>query len=199
MNRTPGTTPAARARYWTKIILEARGNVDGVLAYCKRKNISKDSYYFWFKRLRAGHPDWHDLANNPSKGRNGDGASAQNKMQPETEVVERPVRRSFTAAYKSRILKEVDAAPAGRVAAILRREGLYSSHLQKWRREESRRAPEARKRGPKRNPLTAEVRRLRADNARLEKKLYQANNLLELQKKIAEILETAVEDNSQDG
>lgn len=55
--------------------------------------------------------------------------------RPETEVVEKPVRRSFTTTYKKTILKEIDAAAPGMVASILRREGLYSSHLQKWRAE----------------------------------------------------------------
>lgn len=192
MNRTPGDTPAARTRYWTKIIAEARGHTGGIKAYCSAKNISVDSYYFWFKRLRDKHPEWQNLSNN------GNGSRRTEREQPEIEVVEkeRPVRRKFTAAYKARILKEIDAAPAGGVAAILRREGLYSSHLQQWRAEESRRASDARKRGPKRNPLTAEVRRLREENARLEKKLNQANNLIELQKKIASILETTMEDDT---
>ena len=167
MNQKPGRTPAAQARYWTKIILEAREYPGGIEAYRSGKKISKSNYYKWFKRLRAEHPEWKVPASHPSKvtNRNGSGSDPRGDMQPETEVVERPVRRSFTAAYKARILKEVDAAPAGGMAAILRREGLYSSHVQKWRAEESRRASETRNRGPKKNPLTAEVKRLRAENA----------------------------------
>ena len=49
------------------------------------------------------------------------------------EVLDRPVRRQFPADYKRRILAECDAAPAGSVGRILRREGLYSSHLRDWR------------------------------------------------------------------
>lgn len=104
----------------------------------------------------------------------------------ETEVREKPKRRTFTTAYKRRILEETDAAVPGTIAAILRREGLYSSHLTKWRAE--REEGLSKKRGRKGNPLTAENRRLRAECARLEKKLNQANEIIELQKKVSEIL-----------
>ena len=111
--------------------------------------------------------------------------------KPETEVSEKPKRRTFTAAYKKRILEEVDAAAPGTIAVILRREGLYSSHLTKWRADRDRN--QTKKRGPKANPLTDENRRLKADNARLQKKLNQANEIIELQKKVSEILGIAQE------
>jgi transposase-like protein len=104
------------------------------------------------------------------------------------------VRRTFTAAYKAKILRDTGAATPGTMAAILRKEGLYSSHLQKWRTEESRRAQEARKRGPKTNPLAPELKKLRAENARLEKRLTKAGHIIELQKKIAEIMEVTLEE-----
>lgn len=108
--------------------------------------------------------------------------------KPDTEVVERPVRRTFTRAYKAKILKEVDAAAPGMIGAILRREGLYSSHLTKWRGERAERDLSSKKRGPEKNPLAGEVKRLRQENKRLEKRLLQANEIIDLQKKISKIL-----------
>lgn len=117
--------------------------------------------------------------------------------KPETEVLEKPVRRTFTRAYKARILKETDAAPAGTTGAILRREGLYSSHLAKWRAERDERGLSPKKRGPKRNPLSGEVKRLRQANKRLEKRLLQANEIIDLQKKISKILGITLESESE--
>ena len=114
---------------------------------------------------------------------------------PDPEVVQRPVRRHFTAAYKQRILNEVDAAADSRtIGRILRREGLYSSHLASWRktREQSQRtALEPKKRGPKptaKNPLQAENAKLTRENARLNKKLRRAELIIDLQKKVSQIL-----------
>jgi transposase-like protein len=162
-----------------------------VSAYCAAHNISINNYYHWFKRLRVNHPEWSDLPTHRTES-NGNAADAQS--EPETEVVERAVRRTFTAAYKSRILRELEAAPAGKVASILRREGLYSSHVQQWRTEESKRAYQRKKRGPKSNPLAAEVKRQREEIARLEKRLTKAGHIIELQKKIAEIMEVTLEE-----
>ena len=118
--------------------------------------------------------------------------------QLETEVPERPVRRTFTRAYKLRVLKEIDNAPMGTKAAILRREGLYSSHLAKWRAERDESVLATRKRGPKRNPLNSEVHKLRTENRRLEKRLSQANQIIELQKKISKMLGIALESGDDD-
>ena len=114
---------------------------------------------------------------------------------PDPEVVQRPVRRHFTASYKQRILTEVEAAADTRtIGRILRREGLYSSHLASWRktRDQSQRAAlEPRKRGPKpipKNPLQAENAKLTRENARLNKKLRRAELIIDLQKKVSQIL-----------
>ena len=131
MKRTPGKTAAARERYWTKIIMEARAYPAGITAYCQDNNISQNNYYHWFKRLRVSHPEWHDLANNPETRK--ERKASREEMQPMTEVVEKARRRRFTATYKARVLEEIEGASNGQVAAILRREGLYSSHVQKWR------------------------------------------------------------------
>jgi transposase len=116
----------------------------------------------------------------------------------ETEVIERPVRRTFTANYKARIIKEMDAAPTGTIGSILRREGLYSSHIAKWRAEKARRGLAAQRRGPKPNPLTSEVQRLRSTNKRLGKQLMQANEIIELQKKISKLLGITLRESGED-
>jgi transposase len=188
MKKTPGKTPAARERYWTKIIVEARAYADGITAYCARHGIMINNYYAWFRKLRHKHPEWEDLGN--SANRNG----RKTDTQPDTEVVEKAVRRTFSAAYKNKILREAEVTPAGEVASLLRREGLYSSHLQKWRTAEQSHAMP--KRGPKVNPLAHEVKQLRADNASLVKQLQKAAHLIDLQKKIAEVLGETLE--SQD-
>jgi transposase len=113
--------------------------------------------------------------------------------EAETEVREKRTRRTFTAAYKQKILKEVEGASSGTRAAILRREGLYSSHIQKWRAEDRRKTYDERKRGRQKNALTAEMRKLRQENERLQKQLYQANKIIELQKKVSEILGVTLE------
>ena len=114
---------------------------------------------------------------------------------PDPEVVGRAVRRRFTAAYKQRILAEVEAAAGtGAVGRLLRREGLYSSQLTSWRqaRAHSERAALApKKRGPKpsaKNPLQAENTQLKREKAQLQKKLHTAELMLDLQKKVSQIL-----------
>ena len=113
---------------------------------------------------------------------------------PEPEVVDRPRRRRFNAQYKSRVLRLADACGHGEVAALLRREGLYSSHLTGWRKERERGELQAlapKKRGPKvtRDPaLVAENLQLRRENQRLERRLRQAETVLEVQKKVSELL-----------
>jgi transposase-like protein len=109
-------------------------------------------------------------------------------------VLERPTRRQFTAEYKERIVREADGCTqSGQIGALLRREGLYSSHLDKWRRKlaQGGRDALAAKRGRKPVQTAAEVEMasLRKRNARLEQRLRQAEAIIEIQKKIAQILE----------
>ena len=118
------------------------------------------------------------------------GAAPTAATRPDPEVVAKAKRRTFTAKYKQRILQEADSAAAtpGGVGALLRREGLYSSHLVYWRRERSQGIQEAlalRKRGRKsqHNPLEEENQKLRRQNARLTEDLRKANIIIEVQKK----------------
>ncbi len=116
-----------RERYWTKIIQEARAYPAGVAAFCRDKKIGVKNFYVWFKRLKKNHPEWQDRPEVSKK-------KESSKDHPaETEVLENPKRRKFTAAFKARILNETDSAEEGQISAILRREGLYHSHLSKWR------------------------------------------------------------------
>ena len=110
---------------------------------------------------------------------------------PDPEVPERPVRRRFSARYKLDVLAEIDAAEPGGIGAILRREGLYSSHLVDWRRARDRGALEAlaRPRGrPRPNPLAGEVDRLTRQNTRLEGRLATAERIIEIQSKVSALL-----------
>jgi transposase-like protein len=120
---------------------------------------------------------------------------AGNANLPDPAVLERPHRRRFTVEYKLRLLREADqAAAAGQLGALLRREGLYSSHLTTWRlqRDQGTLAALApRRRGPKPKPdaaLVAEIERLQRENQRLAEKLRQAEAVIELQKKLSDLL-----------
>ncbi len=111
------------------------------------------------------------------------------------ELSDRPRRRTFTAQDKLRILAETDrAAESSGIGAVLRREGLYSSALTDWRRQRDAGAFDAlapARRGPKPaepNPLAAELALLQRDNARLTLRLQRAEAIIELQKKVAELL-----------
>ena len=113
-------------------------------------------------------------------------------VAPDPEVAAKPRRRRFTAEYRLRILKEADACKKpGELGALLRREGLYSSHLTNWRRQREQgalRDLRARRRGPTPRPVDPRVKQLEAENRRLTRKLQRAETIITLQKKVAEIL-----------
>ncbi len=115
--------------------------------------------------------------------------------RPDPEVPEQPVRRSFSAAYKLKVLAEADQCTGrGELGAILRREGLYSSHLTTWRQQRDQGSLEGlapKKRGRKarrKDALAEENERLRRKNARLEHQLRQAETIIEVQKKLCTML-----------
>lgn len=113
---------------------------------------------------------------------------------PDSEVPERAARRQYSAEYKQRILAEADRCGPGELGALLRREGLYSSHIATWRRqrdEGSLAGLAPRKRGRKpaaKNPLADEVARLERQVKRLTARAERAEGLVELQKKMAALL-----------
>ncbi len=120
---------------------------------------------------------------------------------PDPEVVAKPKRRQFTAQYRLRILEEADrCTQPGEVGRLLRREGLYSSHLTAWRkarRKGSLQGLASNKRGAKpamRNPLDWKVRELEAKVVRLEKELHTAHTILDVQEKVAGLLGFNLED-----
>ena len=113
----------------------------------------------------------------------------------DSEVTEKATRRRFTAEYKLGVLRSVDACRgAGEIGALLRHEGLYSSHLHVWRQQREHGllgAMAARKRGRKaeaNDPLVRENAKLRREKAALERKLKQVELILEIQKKASEML-----------
>lgn len=113
--------------------------------------------------------------------------------QPDPEVIAAAKRRTFTAEYKQRILAEADSAPSGGIGALLRREGLYSSHLVTWRRERQTgilNGLSPQKRGPKskRNPIEEENQKLRRENQRLSEELRKAEIIIDVQKKVGALL-----------
>ncbi len=121
--------------------------------------------------------------------------------RPDPEVVAKPKRRRFTAAYRLRILEEVERCRApGDVGRLLRREGLYSSHLAAWRkarRDGALRGLRSKKRGAKpkaNNPLEPQVRALEAKVARLEQELHKAHTILDVQGKVAGLLGFSLKD-----
>ena len=114
---------------------------------------------------------------------------------PDPEVVPTPKRRRFTTQEKMRILKDADACTEpGELGALLRREGIYSSYLSRWRRARDRgelQALSPKKRGPKSaadSQLTKELAKLQRENERLRGRLAQAEAIIEAQKKLSELL-----------
>lgn len=121
--------------------------------------------------------------------------STPRAARPDPEVVAVPARarrRQFTAAYKLRILDEAAHTPFGQVGALLRREGLYSSHLVNWQRQRAQGAlaglgPQRRGR-PARSAEARELAHVRAENARLARKLAAAELVIDVQKKVSALL-----------
>jgi transposase len=120
---------------------------------------------------------------------------AQPMALEETEVALPTARRTFTAAYKAQILAECEAAAAageGQVGAILRREGLYSSHLSKWRQAQASGLPPRKPGRPPKSEadkgLQRERDQLLRKNQRLEEELRRAQLIIEAQKKLSELL-----------
>jgi transposase-like protein len=123
---------------------------------------------------------------------------------PDPEVVPKAKRRQFTAKYKLRVLEEVDrCTERGQIGELLRREGLYSSHLSKWRQQRARgqlQGLAAKKRGrAAQAPAATELAQLRRENERLRAQLEQAEIIIDVQKKLAKLLGlTTVESESNE-
>ena len=114
------------------------------------------------------------------------------------EVLPRAERRQFSGQYKLRVLEEVDrCTERGQIGALLRREGLYSSHLSKWRQQRAEgqlQTLSAQKRGRKAQGVGAdEFARLQRENERLRARLEQAEMIIDVQKKLSRLLGLPVE------
>ena len=122
---------------------------------------------------------------------------------PEVEVMAKPTRRRYTAEYKLKVLREAEALSGrGEIGALLRREGLYSSNLTQWRKQRERGELEglSRKRGPLpkgKNSLADKVKVLERENARLKARAERAEGLVEIQKKVSEILGIELKHNGE--
>jgi transposase len=126
------------------------------------------------------------------------------KSSAEVEVVAKAERRRFTADYKLKVLREADhCKQPGEIGALLRREGLYWSNLATWRKQRELgelAGLSARKRGPQRrekNPLAERVRELERDNTGLKRRAERAEGIVELQKKISQILGIELEKSAE--
>jgi len=139
-------------------------------------------------------------------GGRGAGAAAAPAPAPDPEVPAKARRRRFSASYKLKILKQTDALEGtGEIGAMLRREGLYWSMLSKWRQQRDAgalRGLKPKKRGPKgekSDPLAKENKQLRQEVAQLQGKLKQAELIIDIQKKVAEILGIPLKTLDDDG
>lgn len=119
-----------------------------------------------------------------------------NDPRPDPEVPERARRRTFTAKYKLKMLEAYDRAPAGEKGAVLRSEGLYSSHIVEWRRARDVGAlagltqPRGR---PKRDRQQERITELEQEKRRLEQDLAKARFVVDVQSKLSALLETISE------
>jgi len=119
----------------------------------------------------------------------------QEVTRPDPQVPQKPVRRRFTASYKLQVVQQADACrESGDIGRLLRREGLYFSHLTRWRNQQETGSldglsskPRGRK-PTKCNPLLPELERLRKENEQLTKRLKQAELIIEVQKKVSQLL-----------
>ncbi len=114
--------------------------------------------------------------------------NGQPKTERETvEVVPIAKRRQFSEAYKKRILAEIDASEKGQTGTILRREGLYSSYLTDWRRQQKE-ATNASRGRPSKSKLEKEMSQLSQENEALKARLTQAEIIIDIQKKVSQLI-----------
>ncbi len=118
-------------------------------------------------------------------------SNTESSGAPDPEVSAKATRRRFSAAYKLEVLEQADkCTDEGQIGKLLRKEGLYSSHLSNWRRQRRTVALKAltKKRGRKAKPVDEEKTRLEREVRQLRQKLAQAEQIIEIQKKVASLL-----------
>ena len=143
----------------------------------------------------AGGPVERGLLGEPERS-GGKTSNPRSDSSKDREVLSRPQRRRFTAEYKLKIIAQADrCTKAGELGALLRKEGLYSSYLRSWRKQcdEAALSRLVRKRGrkPKKHPLDDENKALRRQVESLQRQLKKAETIIDVQKKLSEILENA--------
>lgn len=148
------------------------------------------------KKGNDGRVDGRGVGGRPLEGAVGDRKRAAGggvSRAPSPELLERPRRRSFTAEYKLKVLRQADeCSKPGEVGALLRREGLYTSHLAAWRKQRDEGALKglSKSRGrPKSDPRDAQVARLKRRVDRAEAELAKARKVIEVQGNVSALLE----------
>jgi transposase len=117
--------------------------------------------------------------------------NVETKVEKDPQVVEKAARRRFTSEYKRRIAIEVErCSQPGEVGALLRREGLYSSVVQRWRRQLREESLSSSKKSNSKTSAAQEIARLKRENERLTEKLRQAELIIDVQKKVSEMMQT---------
>ena len=136
----------------------------------------------------VGEPERRDDERSEAP-RSGGSSTGEREAVPNPEVTARHAKRRFTAAYKLEILRKADAcARPGELGALLRKEGLYSSHLVTWRRQRAD-GLRPKKRGRKTKPVDPQMKKLEQENRRLTSRLQKVEALLAFQKKVSELLQ----------
>lgn len=122
--------------------------------------------------------------------------NGKTEAEIKTEVVAKAKRRQHAAEYKLRVLRELDECKGtGDAGAVLRREGLYSSLVSKWREQRERGSLSGlseHRRGPKVDPNAAELAHLQRENKRLKEQLERAELIIDVQKKVAQLIGTTL-------
>lgn len=117
--------------------------------------------------------------------------SSTRKVVNNPEVTQKAARRRFTGEYKRRIALEAEScSQPGEIGALLRREGLYSSVLQRWRRQLQEESLSSSEKSNSKPTPAQEVARLKRENERLQEKLRQAELIIDVQKKVSELMQT---------
>ena len=136
----------------------------------------------------VGEPERRDDERSEAP-RSGGSSTGEREAVPNPEVTARHAKRRFTAAYKLEILRKADACTRpGELGALLRKEGLYSSHLVTWRHQRAN-GLTPKKRGRRAKPVDPRVKKLEHENRRLTRRLQKVEALLEFQKKVSELLQ----------
>jgi len=139
-----------------------------------------------------GVPAERGLLGGPERS-GGEASNPRSDSNADREVLSKPHRRRFTAEYKLKMIERADkCSKAGEIGALLRKEGLYSSHLRAWRKQRDEgalsRLRQKRGRKTKKDPLADEVKTLRRENDRLRNQLKKSQAVIDVQKKVSELL-----------